>query len=440
MTSTSAPPAPEVTLHGVAHGGEAVGRVGEKVAFVAYALPGERAILDVTETRPRYVRGRVATLLEPSPSREPAPCPIFGTCGGCHWQHATYQAQLQFKADILRDQLTRLGQFPDPPLVPPVPSPEPWHYRNTVQLIPSRVRDAVEPAPRRLCFQRAHSHEPVPVEHCYISDELINELIQRAPWDAFALGTWQRLSTVEIRVVPGAAAQITLFGGRRPSGEEVDRFLRGAVHAVPQLQGLFFAPRRGDPLRRLWGTSILTFPLAGEELEVPAGTFAQVNLGAAEKLVQRSLEWLDPQPDDAVLDVFAGAGTFTLPLARRAAAAIAVEQFPPAAAALSENAARAGLTNVQVQTAPAEQALPRLKGEVDLVLVDPPRRGCAPDVLEALVRLAPRRILYVSCEPSTLARDLRRLADLGYALVRSGVVDLFPQTYALESVTLLERE
>ena len=308
-----------------------------------------------------------------------------------------------------------------------------------MQLIPSRVRDAVEPAPRRLCFQRAHSHEPVPVEHCYISDELINELIQRAPWDAFALGTWQRLSTVEIRVVPGAAAQITLFGGRRPSGEEVDRFLRGAVHAVPQLQGLFFAPRRGDPLRRLWGTSILTFPLAGEELEVPAGTFVQVNLGAAEKLVQRSLEWLDPQPDDAVLDVFAGAGTFTLPLARRAAAAIAVEQFPPAAAALSENAARAGLTNVQVQTAPAEQALPRLKGEVDLVLVDPPRRGCAPDVLEALVRLAPRRILYVSCEPSTLARDLRRLADSGYALVRSGVVDLFPQTYSLESVTLLER-
>ena len=165
----------------------------------------------------------------------------------------------------------------------------------------------------------------------------------------------------------------------------------------------------------------------------------QVNLGAAEKLVQRVLEWLDPQPDDAVLDVYAGAGTFTLPLARRAAAVIAVEQFPPATAALSENAARAGLTNVQVQTAPAEQALPRLKGEVDLALVDPPRRGCAPDVLEALVRLAPRRIVYVSCEPSTLARDLRRLADSGYALVRSGVVDLFPQTYALESVTLLER-
>jgi 23S rRNA (uracil1939-C5)-methyltransferase len=430
---------PEVTLHGVAHGGEAVGRIGEKVAFVAYALPGERVALEVTEARPRYVRGRVAELLEGAPTRATPPCPIFGLCGGCHWQHATYPAQLDFKTEVLRDLLARLGRFPDPPVVPAVPSPEPWHYRNAVQMIPSRVRGASAAEPRRLCFQRAHSHDPVPVEHCYISDPLINRLVEGAPWDAFALGTWQRLSGVELRVVPGAAAQVTLVGGRRPAGEETARFLRGARAAVPELKGLLFASRRGETPRLLWGTPSLVYSLAGEALEAPSGVFVQVNLGAAALLVERALEWLAPSPEDAVLDVYAGVGTFSLPLARRTAAVIAIESDPRAAAALSENAARAGETNVKVQQGVAEVTLPRLEGRVDLALVDPPRRGCAPEVLDALVRLAPRRLVYVSCDPSTLARDLRRLVDAGYHLARTGVVDLFPQTYHVESCSLLER-
>jgi 23S rRNA (uracil1939-C5)-methyltransferase len=430
----------EVTLSGVAHGGDAVGRIGEKVAFVAYGLPGERVTVSLTETRPRYARGRVSAVLDPSPQRETPPCPIFGICGGCHWQHAAYAAQLEYKTEILRDQLTRLGRFSDPPILPAVASPDPWHYRNTVQMIPSRVRGAAAPTERRLCFQRAHSHDPVAVEHCYISDPLINRLIEGDFWEAFTQGTWQRLSGIELRVVPGAAAQITLIGGRRPSGEEIDRFLRGARAAAPALQSVLFAARRGDATRLVWGTSALTYPIAGEALEVPAGVFVQVNLGAAELLVERVLDWLSPGPADAVLDVYAGAGTFSLPLARRAAALIAVESDTRATGALSENAARAGLTNVQVQPSLAEVALPRLEGEIDLAVVDPPRRGCAESVLDALIRLRPRRIVYVSCEPSTLARDLRRLADTGYALERTGVVDLFPQTYHLESVTLLTRE
>jgi 23S rRNA (uracil1939-C5)-methyltransferase len=182
----------------------------------------------------------------------------------------------------------------------------------------------------------------------------------------------------------------------------------------------------------------LTYELAGERLDVPPGAFAQVNLGAAERLVGRVLEWLAPGPGDVVLDVYAGVGTFSLPLARRVAAVLAVESHPGAAGALSANAARAGLVNVQVQARAAEVALPRLRGELDLAVLDPPRRGCSPDVLAALTHLAPRRIAYVSCEPSTLARDLRVLADAGYRLRRSGVIDLFPQTYHTESCTLVE--
>jgi 23S rRNA (uracil1939-C5)-methyltransferase len=185
----------------------------------------------------------------------------------------------------------------------------------------------------------------------------------------------------------------------------------------------------------------LTYTLAGELLDVPPGTFVQVNLGAAELIVSRVLDWIEPAPTDAVLDVYAGVGAFSLPLARRTAAVVAVESHPRASAALAENAARAGLMNVQVQTGLAEELLPRLtrvEGSIDLAVVDPPRRGCSNGVLDSLIAAAPRRIAYVSCEPSTLARDLRRLVDAGYRLRRSGVVDLFPQTYHLESVSLLE--
>jgi 23S rRNA (uracil1939-C5)-methyltransferase len=167
----------------------------------------------------------------------------------------------------------------------------------------------------------------------------------------------------------------------------------------------------------------------------------QVNLGAAELIVSRVLDWIEPAPTDAVLDVYAGVGAFSLPLARRTAA-VSRRRVPPAGDGRSgRERRRAGLMNVQVQTGLAEELLPRLtrvEGSIDLAVVDPPRRGCSNGVLDSLIVRRPRRIAYVSCEPSTLARDLRRLVDAGYRLQRSGVVDLFPQTYHLESVSLLE--
>src|ERR671923_57683 len=167
-----------ITLTGVAHGGEAVGRVGDLVAFVSLGLPGERVAFEVLERRPRYVRGRTVEVLEAAPARVTPPCPIFGTCGGCHWQHASYQAQLELKTAVLREQLARVARIAEPPVEPAVPSPLEWHYRNTVQLVPDR-----EHAEQRLlCFQRSRSHDLVPVEHCYIADQLINRAIADAPW------------------------------------------------------------------------------------------------------------------------------------------------------------------------------------------------------------------------------------------------------------------
>ncbi|MDQ3699467.1 MAG: 23S rRNA (uracil(1939)-C(5))-methyltransferase RlmD [Chloroflexota bacterium] len=425
-------------LHGVAHGGEAVGRAGDVVAFVGYALPGERARVRVTERKPRYVRGRLIALLEEAPERVPPPCPIFAICGGCHWQHADYSAQLRFKSDVLRDQLVRVGKFPRPSLEPALPSPQAWHYRNTVQLVP-RSGAPAERRERRLCFQRAHSHDPVPVEHCYISDPLINRAIAAVPWGALTPATWDGLSAVEARVVPQRAVQLILAGDIVPTRGEVMRLVDGARSRLPEISGVLFARRRGGDPYPLWGEDALTYEIGGERLEVPAGAFMQVNLGAAELLVKRVLDWLGPTATDTVLDVYAGVGTFTVPLARRAATVIGVESHALTVQALSRNARHAGCTNVRLQPGAAEVVLPRLERAVDLAVLDPPRRGCAPEVLDAVVRLAPRRIAYVSCEPATLARDLRHLTEAGYALARSGVVDLFPHTYHLESVSLLER-
>lgn len=442
-----------VVLHGVAHGGEAVGRAGDLVAFIGLGLPGERVRVEITERKPRYLRGHVVEVLEPSPERVTPPCPIFGTCGGCQWQHATYAAQLAFKTAVLRDQLARLGGFADPPVEPALASPLEWHYRNTVQFVPavlvgerpvaaSRARGGTG---RLLCFQRARSNEPVPVEHCYIATELINWAIHRLPWPALPDDVWAALREIVVRAVPNEALQVTFVSERSLARAGLKAFITAAREAMPELSGVLLAHTRGEQPHLLWGDGSLWFDLAGAQLEVPAGAFVQTNLGVAAVLAGTIVEWLQPARGESVLDAYAGTGALTIPLARRAGAVVAVEANLSAAAAAVRNVANAGLTNVQVRSETVERAVrafaPREASpgaSFDYVVLDPPRKGCTPEALEGIVRLGPRKIVYVSCEPSTLARDLRRLAAAGYRLRRSRVADMFPQTYHLESVSLLE--
>ncbi|HEU5314931.1 MAG TPA: class I SAM-dependent RNA methyltransferase [Chloroflexota bacterium] len=384
----------ELDLTGVAHGGEAVGRAGDLVTFVALGLPAERARVEIEEKKPRFQRGRVAEVLTPSPARVTAPCPIFGTCGGCHWQHASYAAQLEIKTAVLRDQLARIGGIADPPVGPAVASPVEWHYRNRVQVVPV-------PGTRLVGFRRARSHDAVPVEHCYISDQEINAVISAAPWNDLPSGEWGRVEEIDIRVAPGREPLVRVLGsGLRPSEGQ------------------------------------LRYELGGETYDVPGGAFFQVNTRAAEKLVEQAMGWLAPERGEHVVDAYGGVGTFAVPIARRAERVTVIEAEGPSVGAVQGNAARNGLSNVRAVASTVERGLAALRERVDAVLVDPPRRGCGPSVTKEIARLAPSRVVYVSCEPSTLARDARALLDGGYRLVRSRVVDMFPQTFHLESVTL----
>ena len=387
----------ELDLSGVAHGGEAVGRAGELVTFTSLGLLGERVRADVIERKPRFQRARVVEVLRASDERVTPPCPIFGTCGGCHWQHASYGEQLRIKTAVLREQLERVARLANPPVLEAISSPIEWHYRNRVQVVPV-------PRTRLVGFRRAHSHDVVPVERCFISDDRINEVIAAAPWSALHDGEWGRVEEIDIRVAPGQEPVVNLFGRDLPPA-----------------------------------TGTLRYTLAGLTFEVPADAFFQVNLGAAERLVATAVEWLAPTAADHVVDAYGGVGTFALPLARRAKRVTLIELPGSAVEAVAGNARANSITNVTTVAAPTERGLRALREPVDLLLVDPPRRGCGPEVTREIARLAPQRVVYVSCEPSTLARDVQALVAAGYRLVATRVVDMFPQTFHLESVSLLER-
>lgn len=387
----------ELDLTGTAHGGEAVGRAGDLVTFASLGLAGERVVAEVVERKPRFQRARVTEVLRRSDERVTPPCPIFGTCGGCHWQHASYPEQLRIKTGVLRDQLTRVARITEPTLLEALPSPLQWHYRNRVQLVPV-------PGTRLVGFMRAHSHDVVPVERCYISDDRINEVIADAPWSALDDREWAAVDEIDIRTAPHQAPLVGVIGRgvEPPSGE-------------------------------------LAYELGAWRFRVPADAFFQVNLGAAEALLETAIEWLAPGAGDHVVDGYGGVGTFAVALAARARAVTVIELPGSAVSAVEQNARLNGVAHVRAIAAPVERALRTMRGPVDLVLVDPPRRGCGPEVTAEIVRRAPKRIVYVSCEPSTLARDVRALVEGGYRLVKSRVVDMFPQTFHLESVTLLER-
>ncbi|NDF96673.1 MAG: class I SAM-dependent RNA methyltransferase, partial [Proteobacteria bacterium] len=410
-----------------------------------------------------------------SPDRTEPPCPHFGLCGGCHWQHADYEAQLRYKTQVLRDQLRRLAGIDDPPMVPAVGSPNPWNYRNSVQLVPGFGPKGE----RSLNYQVAHAQGMVPIDVCAIASKDINRAIEIMPWALIPEETWERLDAIILRHAPpipgmpmvatrlremapkpiqgrtmppgpvrdeqgiGYGIQVTVVCRSPVSKRDMRAFVDATVKSVPDLAAIMVARGRHDRGTLLWGFPTLAYEMGGQILAVPPGAFFQVNLGAADRLVARVREWLAPTKTSQIIDAYSGVGVFALNLAPFAGAVVAIESDESAVAGAYDNVAALGHTNVAIHHEPVEAALPRLAKGSSVpdrsVILDPPRRGVEPAVLDALATLAPDRIVYVSCEPSTLSRDLKRLIASGYRLTRTGVIDIFPQTYHLESVSLLER-
>jgi 23S rRNA (uracil1939-C5)-methyltransferase len=406
----------DLELTDMAYGGAAVGRHEGRVVFVPYAIAGERVRVEIVEEKKRYAQARFMEVLTPSPDRVQPPCPHFGPgpegpCGGCQWQHIAYPAQVRFKQAILADQLRRIGGFSNPPLLPPVPSPSPWAYRN-------QARFGVSPD-GRLGYRAMNSQRILPIRECHIIDPRLLALFQSLDLEPAGLnGVTLRVGTAteELMLV------LEIAGDELPA-VETDL----PLSCVLQFED-------GSSVV-LVGEGDLVEEVAGRRFRVSAGSFFQVNTPLAEKLVERVLSYLALTGRETVLEAYSGVGLFTAFLAPHAARVIAIESDPSAVADAQVNLDE--FNHIELYQAEAEEVLPMLGVALDAAVLDPPRTGCAPAVIDALIRLRPSRLVYVSCDPATLARDCRRLAAGGYRLAATQLVDMFPQTYHIESVSLL---
>lgn len=371
-----------VTIDALAAGGDGVGRDADgRVVFVPMTAPGDRVRVELEQERRRFAKGRIVELLEPGPGRVEPPCEAFGECGGCAWQHLSAETQLEAKRAILRDALVRIGGIEAPPVLPIVASPAAYGYR---------ARNRVRVEGGRVGYRRRRSHAQRPVSRCPV---LVPELEERLgkPFDRD--GEWELASD-------GARVRATLVGR----------------HDGPRL----------------------VLRVGGERIGFSAGVFAQANALLLDVLAARVAEAAGR--GERAVELFAGAGLFTLALARAFGSVVAVEGSRRAAADLRRNLAEADLHHVAVRPEPVEAVLAELAGTApELLLLDPPRTGLPPGGADALAAIAPARIVYLSCDPATLARDLKVLCASGWALRSVEGFDLFPQTPHVEALVLLTR-
>ncbi len=406
-----------IELTGMANGGPALGRHEGRVVFVPYALAGETVRAEISDDRERYAFARLLEVLEPSPDRVEPPCPYFGPrgCGGCQWQHISYEAQLRFKAEIMADQLERIGGVADASVLPPAPDSTGWAYRNHAQLHPA--------VGGGLGFRATGSDDVVTVDECLILHPLLGELLGALDLEL------PNLSRLSIRAGTATGETMIIFETEDdvPPGLELDL----PVSCVQLLSDGRHA--------NLIGSNFIHETVANRSYRISAPSFFQINSPQAAVLLEKVLGYVNLQPDETVLDAYCGVGLFTAQLAPAAGLVVAIEVSAAAVDDLMENTAE--FENVQIIEGSLEEALPELDIPFDVAVIDPPRSGIDRHALDALTeRSRPERIVYVSCDPATLARDAKRLIRTGYELREVQPVDMFPQTHHVESVACFERQ
>ena len=403
----------ELTFSDMAHGGSAIGRdVNGRVVFVPFALPGERAEVEIVEEKTRFARGRLVTRIEPSASRVEPRCPHFGPCGGCQFQHIDYATQLQLKEDIVRDQLQRIGRIEDAPVRPTLASPEPWAYAVEANF-------GLSPD-GQLGFWSPELEQVMAIESCHIIRPQLLELLHDVDLSL------PELSVLILGVSDDGSmmATIDLAAGEPPSLET----------DFPVSVTLMSA---GGRAVNLVGNNHLVQTVKGRDFRVTAGCFFWSNPPAAGHVVDSVLQYAELGGVEAVLELFAGVGTLTAFLASEAAEVSGVELHPDAVADASVNLD--DFDNVTLFEGAAEEILPLLEVDPDVVVVDPPPGGLPIPVMDQIVALAAERLVYVSSEVATLARDGRRLAEAGYKLVEVQPVDVYPQTSQIHTVSAWKR-
>jgi 23S rRNA (uracil1939-C5)-methyltransferase len=402
-----------VDLDKLVYGGDAMGRTKEGQAiFVPFGLPGEKTLVRVTEEKRSHLRAELVDIQEPSPQRITPRCRHFGVCGGCHYQHLPYSAQLNAKTEILRDQMMRIGKIPEPAVEPIVASPRQWNYRNNIQFHLTEQG--------KLGYIRADGRGVLPISECHLPEMSLNEL-----WPSAEFNPGLGLERISLRAGNNGERMLILESANpEPPELELEADL-SVVHLT------------GEDILVMAGNDALGISVKDRLFRVSAASFFQVNVDVAERMVDHLLEHLAVSSGTTMLEIYCGVGLFSAFFASRVGQLTGIEASPSACKDFAVNLDE--FDNVMLYEAPAETVLPGLDTSPEVVLLDPPRTGLEKQIADALLVLKPENIAYVSCNPSTLARDSARLIAGGYQLVRVTPFDLFPQTYSIESISLFEK-
>jgi len=413
-------------IEGISHRGEGVARIDGKAMFIPYTLPGEEVQVELIKEQKRFGRGRMTDILTVSPDRIKPVCPAYYECGGCAYQHISYEGELALKTRVVRDTLKRLGGL-ETEVMPFIGMKNLWRYRNKVVWHTALVNGKIA-----LGFFRESSHDLVPLHGCTLIHEDI-EHIQNSLAD----------NLTELKVKPG-----TNFSLRRSSANgEMSLLVDGNCDSKALVDWAALLPQKlsvhvvqGNKFKTLYGKPFLEERLCGLTFRVSPPAFLQVNHEQTEKLYGLIYEYAALNGGEAVLDAFCGIGTIALSLAGHVSKVTGVEINPNAIEDAKQNAAINSIDNAEFYTGPCEEVITKLNQQYALVILDPPRAGCKEDTIKAIVEANPKKIIYVSCNPSTLARDLKIFVAAGYNIIRVQPVDMFPRTYHVETVVLLSHK
>ncbi len=441
-----------VDIVGMNHEGQGVARIDNFVIFVDGAIEGEKVEIKIIKVSKSYGVGKLIKIIEPSPSRVKPFCSVYGRCGGCSLQHMSYERQLKFKTDVVREAIKRIGGLQDVCVYNALGMENPLNYRNKVQFPAGMGRNGIA-----IGFFAPRSHEIVDSTECGIQTPVSDRIrsIVRDFIKERNIGVYDEVAhrglirhimvrsgfkTGEVMVV------LVVNGDSLPHSEELVERLVTAVPAIKSVMLNINIKKTnvilGEKNKLLYGQDYITDYIGRYKFKISPLSFFQVNPVQTEVLYSKALEYADLTGNETVFDLYCGTGTISLFLSEKAGRVYGVETVPEAVADARENALLNNVENVEFIVGNAESVVPQLyeKGiKADVVVVDPPRKGCDRELLETLVKMMPERIVYVSCNPSTLARDLGFLSENGFAVNEVQPVDMFPWTPHVECVTLMSR-
>jgi 23S rRNA (uracil1939-C5)-methyltransferase len=414
------------------YGGDGLGRLSSgEVIFVPWSVPGDQLAVEMLP-EPRKPRlGIISQVERPSVDRITPACSVFGSCGGCQWQQMSLAAQRAWKRNIVQESLARIGKLPDVPVLEILGSDE-WQYRNRVQW---EVQQKEPGKPPTLGYVQAGSHAVIPFKECLIIPPELNAL---AAWlrEAFQQNPEAAAELRRIEAMQNADGNMLLSF----YGSVGTDFVEALVAAFPAITGIvtFHPERKAARPHALFGQPFITETVLGKSYRISAGGFFQVNRKATELLLKTLEAWMLLQPK-SLLDLYSGVGLFALHFHDRAKRIVAIESADSAVEDARQNAALHGASHIQWRAGDAGRTLAAIQETFDTAILDPPRAGCRPDVLDWLNQHVKSQILYVSCNPATLARDLANLCGKGWNIQAVQPIDMFPQTYHVETVVHLTR-